>query len=130
MCRLASKDNRQKTADTDKSAWTCRSPDVRNLLPILASEQSDLCRVGIPNSPGCSHVVSYAVASEQASDVYCPSTSLLRSLKKSASHSSGFSGSYIARCFIPSSKCGVMLELRYCLVGPPCATGFSGRVDG
>ena len=23
-----------------------------------------------------------------------------------------------------------MLELRYCLVGPPCATGFSGRVDG
>jgi len=31
---------------------------------------------------------------------------------------------------MPSSRCGVMFELRYCRVGPPCATGFSGRAAG
>nr|POE49491.1 hypothetical protein CFP56_50408 [Quercus suber] len=58
------------------------------------------------------------------------SISLLRSLKKSASHNSGFSGSYAARNFMPSSKWGVMFWLRYCRVGPPCATGLSGLADG
>lgn len=59
-----------------------------------------------------------------------PSTSLLLPAKNSANHSKGFSGSYIAKCFIPSSKCGVTFPFRYCLVGPPCATGFSGRAEG
>lgn len=31
---------------------------------------------------------------------------------------------------MPSSKCGVMCVLRYCLVGPPCATAFSGLAGG
>lgn len=48
-----------------------------------------------------------------------PSTSLLLSLRKSASHSNGFSGSYAARCFMPSRRCGVTFMFRYWRVGPP-----------
>ena len=59
-----------------------------------------------------------------------PSTSLLLSLRKSDSHKSGLSGSYAARYFIASSRCGVTFWFRYCLVGPPCATGLSGFVGG
>lgn len=35
---------------------------------------------------------------------HAPSTSLLLSLKKSASHSNGFSGSYTAKYFMPSNR--------------------------
>lgn len=55
-----------------------------------------------------------------------PSTSALLFARNSLNHFSGFSGSYAARYFIPSSKCGVTFWLIYTLVGEPCATGFSG----
>jgi hypothetical protein len=85
-----------------------------------------------PQTPGlCKHgcVAPPHIPQSSFEQVICahaPSTSLLLSFKNSESHRSGFSGSYTARYFIPSSRWGVIFWFRNCLVGPPWATDLSG----
>lgn len=67
---------------------------------------------------------------ETSSVAHEPSTSLLFSFKKLASHDNGFSGSCAAKYFMPSKRWGVTFVLRKSLVGPPWATGFSGLTLG
>ncbi|KAI7165150.1 hypothetical protein KC349_g321 [Hortaea werneckii] len=111
-----------------------RNVDVEGVAPrlpvslLMALITSTLFLSILPNALRKLNAFRCGFVSERALGVYWPSTSLLRSLKKSANHSSGFSGSYMARCFIPSSKCGVILELRYCLDGLAEAPEVAGGV--
>lgn len=59
-----------------------------------------------------------------------PSISALFIAKNSLRNFSGFSGSFVAKCFIASSKCGVTCWFRYTRVGLPCGMGCVGACWG
>jgi hypothetical protein len=59
-----------------------------------------------------------------------PSISALFIAKNSLKNFKGFSGSFVAKCFIASSKCGVTCWFKYTRVGLPCATGCVGACCG
>ena len=55
-----------------------------------------------------------------------PSISALFVAKKSLRNFSGFSGSFVAKCFIASNRYGVTCWFKYTRVGLPCGIGCVG----
>jgi hypothetical protein len=72
----------------------------------------------------CASDLSYAV--NIFTRIFHPSISALFIARNSLKNFNGFSGSFVAKCFIASSKCGVTCWFKYTRVGLPCGIGCVG----
>lgn len=99
----------------------CPSPIASQFLPVLPILPFPSQSLPIRCLATCPSNIASILPRypSHAPKAHSPSTSRLRSLKKSLNHLRGLSGSSLAKYFIPSSSAGVTFLFSHALVALP-----------